>query len=153
MSKDRLVIIDADMLAGWRRPAPSLAQLWDAVDGLRVAHDDVDVAVVADASLRWALEGDERDQIDDDVATARLAFAPAGCTGGYSGFLSAIFTRAKSLDYWPVVITDRSLPGARLGRVRREDGRWVFDLDGMVAPDRHSAPDWQRRKQRKSVSS
>lgn len=135
-----LVIVDADTVAGWRRAAPSLAQLWQAVDDLREMHPEVDVAVVADPSLRWALGAEEQLAIEEDVRTGRLLYAPAGCTGGHVGFLAEVVRHAERIGLAPVVVTDQHLPGVMLCRVTRDGPRWVFDVSGaqasVVAPAR-----------------
>ena len=43
-----LLLLDANTLAGWRRPSPSLAQLHHAVLHLERARPDDRVAVIAD---------------------------------------------------------------------------------------------------------
>ena len=106
MAGPQIVVVDADTLAGWRRPSPSRAQLWAAIDDLRAAAPDVTVAVIADASLKWALAADEREAIEDDVATGRIVFAPAGCVGGHVGFLAAVVRRADELKIRTLVLTD-----------------------------------------------
>jgi hypothetical protein len=156
MAGPQLVVVDADTLAGWRRPSPSRAQLWAAIDDLRAAAPDVTVAVIADASLKWALAADEREAIEDDVATGRIVFAPAGCVGGHVGFLAAVVRRADELKIRTLVLTDARVPGARLTRVRREGERWVFDLKGskpIVADDASGprAPGSTRRRRRSAA--
>ncbi len=147
MSRERLVIIDADTVAGWRRAEPSLAQLWDAFDDLVEDEPDLKVAVLADPSLKWALGGDEREIMERDIAEGRLVCAPGGAVVGHVGFLTEVVRRAEEQGYSPVVVTDQQVPGARLSRVRREGTRWSFDLHGVtakvVAPDR---PDRRRRR-------
>lgn len=151
VARPQLLVVDADTLAGWRRPSPSRAQLWEAIEHLHEAEPDLTVAVIADASLKWALSADEREAIEDDVATGRLVFAPAGCHGGHVGFLHAVVQRAAALKIPTLVLTDARVPGARLTKVRREGDRWVFDLKGttVVADDapveRKSTPRRRRR--------
>ena len=151
MAPPQLLVVDADTLAGWRRPSPSRAQLWEAVDDLHRAEPDLTVAVIADASLKWALSADEREAIEDDVATGRLVFAPAGCKGGHVGFLAAVVERAEALKIRTLVLTDARVPGARLTKVRREGERWIFDLKGTKpvpageAPTAGGAPRRRRR--------
>ena len=58
-----LVIVDADTLAGWRRPSASLAQLRAALADLRAQAPDVPLAVIADPSLKWALPPDEQEGV------------------------------------------------------------------------------------------
>jgi hypothetical protein len=148
MPKKRpLVIVDADTLAGWRRPSASLQQLREAVADLRAQEPEVPIAVIADPSLKWALTPDEQEAIEDDIVGRRLLFSPAGGAGGHLGFLSAVVTRATERGYQPVVMTDQVIPGAMVGRVRREGTRWVFDLQGreitVAAPSR---PGHRRRR-------
>jgi hypothetical protein len=131
----QLVGVDADTLAGWRRSSPSRDQLWDAIGDLEDAAPGVTVAVIADASLKWALSVSDREAIEADVATGRLVFAPAGCQGGHVGFLAAVVARAAALGIRTLVLTDARVPGARLTKVRRDGPRWVFDLKGSEPVD------------------
>ena len=141
------MIVDADTLAGWRRPSASLAQLREAVADLVHQEPETPVAVIADPSLKWALPSDEQDAIEDDIVARRLLFSPAGGIGGHLGFLSRVVERADHLGFAPVVVTDQIIPGVRVGRVRREGTRWVFDLAGrditVADPDR---PSYGRRR-------
>ena len=130
----RYVVVDADTLAGWRRPTSSLAQLHEAVDHLRAQEPDAVIAVIGDPSLKWALNDIERDEIELDIVTRQLVFAPAGCVGGHKGFIGEVVSRAGKAGYRPVVVTDQAVPNAKLARVRREGPRWVFDLEGVAAP-------------------
>ena len=68
---DRFVIVDADMLAGWRRPTSSLDQLHDAVGQLRRQEPDVGIAVVGDPALKWALPESEHDRLERVVDLGR----------------------------------------------------------------------------------
>lgn len=130
MPEPQLVVVDADTLAGWRRSSPSRTQLWDAISDLEDAAPGVTVAVIADASLKWALSASDREAIETDVSDGRLVFAPAGCRGGHVGFLAAVVERAAALAIPTLVLTDARVPGARLTKVRRDGDRWVFDLEG-----------------------
>ncbi len=143
-----LVIVDADTLAGWRRATASLAQLHHAVRDLRAQVPEATVAVVGDPSLRWALDDAEREQLDEDVRTGVVAFAPAGAIGGHVGFIAKVAEKAVALGFSPVTISDRSIPGATLGRARRDGARWVFDLEGVPAPTITAAPSAHRRRPR-----
>jgi hypothetical protein len=136
----QLVVVDADTLAGWRRSSPSRTQLWEAIGDLREAAPDVTVAVIADASLKWALDAKDREAIEDDVATGRIVFAPAGCKGGHVGFLTAVVERADALKIRTLVLTDSRVPGARLTKVRREGDKWVFDLKGSKPVPTEESP-------------
>lgn len=147
MGSRRLVIVDADILAGWRRASPSLAQLHDAVGDLERQEPDAVIAVVADPSLKWALDESEREGIEDDIREGRLLFAPAGCRDGHVGFIARVVEVARERGFAPVVVTDRAVVGADLGRPSREGDRWVFQLSGveasLVAPSR---PSGRRRR-------
>lgn len=147
MARERLVIIDADTVAGWRRAEPSLSQLWDAVDDLVEDEPDLKIAVLADPALKWVLDVAEREIMERDIAEGRLVCAPGGSVVGHVGFLEEVVRRAEARGYSPVVVTDQQVPGARLSRVRREGTRWSFDLRGVepkvVAPTR---PDRRRRR-------
>ncbi len=129
MSK-RLVIVDADLLAGWRRPTPSLAQLRDAVAALVAQEPDATVAVIADPALKWSLDAADQAAIDHDITSRFLLLAPAGSAGGHVGFIARVVEVAAAGGWDPVVVTARSVPGARLGRPSRPGGQWRFDLDG-----------------------
>lgn len=130
---DRFVIVDADMLAGWRRPTSSLDQLHDAVGQLRRQEPDVGIAVVGDPALKWALPESEHDRLELDITSRSIVFAPAGTVGGHKGFISRCVETARDRGLSPVVLSDQAIPGAPLIRVRRDmAGQWVFDLDTVV---------------------
>ena len=126
---NRLVIVDADLLAGWRRATPSLVQLREAVGALAAQEPGVAIAVVADPALKWRLEPAEQADIENDIVSRFLVMAPAGSAGGHVGFIARVVEVAAERGFDPVVITARSVPGARLGRPRRVEGAWNFDLD------------------------
>jgi hypothetical protein len=153
MASRPLVIVDADTLAGWRRPSASLAQLRAAVSDLIIQEPDLPVAVIADPSLKWALPATEQDDIEDDIVARRILFSPAGGVGGHLGFLARVVERASALGFAPIVVTDQVIPGVRVGRVRREGERWVFDLAGhemtVAAPAR---PAHRRRRRTNSAA-
>lgn len=144
----RLVIVDAELVASWRRPAPSLAQLHDAVDALRAAEPDLLVAVIADAALKWDLDAVERALVEDDIVSRFLLFAPAGCEGGLVGFLTAVVDAARKKELDPVVITARAVPDVALGRVRRAPEGWQFDLDAPAPTIVATGQGRQRRRRR-----
>lgn len=123
------MIVDADLLAGWRRQVPSLGQLRDAVSALRRQEPDATVAVIADPALKWSLDAADQADIEHDIVSRALLLAPAGAKGGHVGFIARVVEQALTEGWDPVVITARSVPGARLGRPRRIDGAWSFDLD------------------------
>lgn len=144
----RLVIVDADLLASWRRAAPSLEQLHQAVDALADQEPDATIAVVADAALKWDLTEPERERIERDIAEQYLLLAPAGCAGGHVGFMARIVEQAVRDGWEPVVITARSVPGAPLGRPNRREGRWEFDLDAPQPTIVASGQPVRRRRRR-----
>ena len=148
MPADRFVIVDADMLAGWRRPTSSLDQLHEAVRQLREQEPDVGVAVVGDPALKWALPESEHERLELDITSRSIVFAPAGTVGGHKGFIAGCVTAARHRGLRPVVLSDQSIPGADLVRVRREAGRWVFDVDTVVTPTVTAAPSAHRRRRR-----
>jgi len=125
-----LAVVDAGMISGWRRPKPSLDQLAQALGDLRAAHRDVAVAVVGDPALKHALPKRSQDRLESDIANGSIVLAPAGTLTGFQGFLAEIVRRATAAGLRPVVVTDQLVPGAALGKVRQEEGTWVFDLTG-----------------------
>ncbi|MBI2706372.1 MAG: hypothetical protein HYX32_13940 [Actinobacteria bacterium] len=129
-----LVIVDADTLAGWRRPTSSLRQLHEAVEALKRQAPEAVVAVIADASLKWALSEDERELIEHDIVSGALLFAPAGCVDGHVGFIGKVVEKAKANGFTTVAITDQAVPHCPVARVsKNREGQWVFDLDARTA--------------------
>lgn len=146
--RGRLVIVDADLLAGWRRPSASLVQLREAVGALRTQEPSATVAVIADPALKWALDDADRDDLELDITSRFLLMAPAGSDGGHVGFIARVVEVATAAGWDPVVITARSVPGARLGRPQRVDGAWSFDLDApqpTIVADGSPPPRRRRR--------
>lgn len=125
-----LAIVDAGMLCGWRRATPSISQLHQAVFHLHVVHPGLRIAVVGDPALKHALSVADQALLDGDIEIGALVMAPAGTIGGFQGFLTRIVEQASAQGYEPVVITDRAIPDAPLGKVRIDGGRWKFDLAG-----------------------
>jgi hypothetical protein len=126
----RLIIVDADLLAGWRLPVASLSQLRSAVAALRSQQPDATVAVIADPALKWALDPADQADIENDIVSRFLLMAPAGSEGGHVGFIARVVEVATARGFDTVVISARAIPGARLGRPRFAAGQWSFDLDG-----------------------
>src|SRR5690349_11910933 len=146
-----LVIVDADTLAGWRRATSSLAQLHEAVAALRRQAPDAVVAVIADASLKWALSEKERDQIEVDIVTGQIVFAPAGCVGGHVGFMGRVVEKASTKGMSVVALTDQAVGDTPLARVRKaQAGAWVFDLEGAVASTTTTTQHHHRRRRTKA---
>jgi hypothetical protein len=124
-----LVLVDAEMLAGWRRSTPSLAQLYQAVLHLERQHPAAEVTVIADPSLKWVLGANDQVLFEADVVAGFLTCAPAGTKGGFAGFVAAIAARMGG-GRTAVVVTDRAVAGLPLARVTVDEGRWRFDLEG-----------------------
>lgn len=131
----RLVLVDADMLAGWRRSTPSLAQLHQAVLHLERQHPDATVTVVSDPSLKWALPAAEQAAFEGDIIAGVIVCAPAGAVEGTHGFLDAIAGKAAARGGDVVAVTDRALTDVPLARVTLTGGQWSFALDdASVSP-------------------
>jgi hypothetical protein len=130
MAARTLVLVDAGMVAGFRRAKPSLAQLHQALVHLHVQHPDVLVAVVADPSLKWDLDKADQVLFEGDIIAGAVVCAPAGALDGTVGFLGQSAARAANDGHPVVAVTDRAVPGIALGRLRNDGGRWLWDLDG-----------------------
>jgi hypothetical protein len=141
-----VVLLDADTVAGWRRPAPSLAQLHAAVRDLRNQHPDVTVAVVADPSIKWALPAAEQDAFEHDIVTRAVVCAPAGTRDGTHGWLVAVAERARRHAERVLVVTDRAVGGLPIVRLTTADGHFRFDLDGARTVEAPRAPTHRRRR-------
>ncbi|MGE3621789.1 MAG: hypothetical protein AB7L84_15140 [Acidimicrobiia bacterium] len=129
MAGPKLVLVDAGMVAGFRRSTPSLLQLHQAVIHLHRQHPDAHVAVIADPSLKWDLPAAEQVLFDGDIVARAVVCAPAGAIEGTLGFLSRTAARAVAAeDHDVVAVTDRAVPDVAIGRLRNESGRWVWDL-------------------------
>ena len=141
------MLLDADTVAGWRRVAPSLGQLHDAIDDLRREHPDVTVAVVADPAIKWALPDSDQEAFDHDIVTGAVVCAPAGTKDGTNAWLAAVAERAGRDADRVVVVTDRALPDLPIVRLRRVEERFSFDLDG-AAPVQSTGASSHRRRRR-----
>jgi len=137
MAASTLVLVDAGMVAGFRRATLSLAQLHQALVHLYRQHPDVKVAVLADPSVKWDLTGGEQAAFEGDIVAQAVVCAPAGALEGTAGFLERAAQRATTLGDDVVAFTDRALTGVALGRLRNDGGRWLWDLDGTrtLEPD------------------
>lgn len=129
MTAPTLILVDAGMVAGFRRATLSLAQLHQALVHLYCQHPGVQVAVVADPSLKWDLAGAEQAAFEGDIVAQVIVCAPAGALDGTVGFLERAARRAVAEGVTVVAFTDRALPDVALGRLRNEGGRWLWDLD------------------------
>lgn len=134
-----LVLVDAGMVAGFRRPKPSLAQLHQALVHLHRQHPEVRTAVLADPSLKWDLGGAEQTTFEGDIIAGAVVCTPAGAFEGTAGFLTRAAERATKQGYSVVAVTDRAVPEVALGRVRVDGGRWVWDLDVTHTIDKAGA--------------
>jgi len=144
----RVVIVDADTVAGWRRVTPSLDQLESAVSDLRRSAPGALIAIVGDPALKWALTAPEQERLDDWINHQQVVLAPAGTKDGHVGFIASTARKARLEGMRPVAITDRAVPDCPIARLRRDGDRWIFDLDHAlvmsVDPSRPIAP--QRRR-------
>jgi hypothetical protein len=143
-----LAVLDGGMISGWRRATPSLEQLHQAVFHLHASHPDLRVAVVADPALKHSLPPGDQPRLDADIEVGALVMAPAGTIGGFHGFLGRIVTQATEVGLRPVVITDRAVPDADLGKVRLDGGRWLFELSETTTTDRTPPPPHRGRRRR-----
>jgi len=152
MAASTLVLVDAGMVAGFRRATLSLAQLHQALVHLHRQHPDVKVAVLADPSVKWDLTGGEQAAFDGDIVAQAVVCAPAGALEGTAGFLERAAHRATELGVDVVAFTDRALAGVALGRLRNDGGRWLWDLDGTrtLEPDVAAAATTSPRRRRRS---
>jgi hypothetical protein len=155
MTAPTLVLVDAGMVAGFRRATVSLAQLHQALVHLYRQHPDAKVAVVADPSVKWDLDGSEQAAFEGDIIAGAIVCAPAGALEGTAGFLQRAAVRAADAGYDVVAFTALAISGVALGRLRNDGGRWLWDLDGTTTIDADeakaaasSAPPRRRRRTR-----
>lgn len=141
-----LVLLDADTVAGWRRVKPSLAQLRSATADLIRQHPGVKVAVVADPSIKWALDEDEHDAFEAAIVERAVVCAPAGTRDGTDGWVEAIVARARANGERVAIVTDRAVRGVPVARLGHAGGRFTFDLGGAREVEASSAPQWKRRR-------
>ncbi|MFM7509632.1 MAG: hypothetical protein ACKO5A_08800 [Actinomycetota bacterium] len=137
MTTETTVLLDADTVAGWRRSTPSLEQLHSAIEDLRRQHPDVEVAVVADPSLKWALPSVEQQRFEDDIVSRTVVCAPAGTRDGHGAWIAAVAAAAGAGGRRVVVVTDRAVPDLPIARLGRNGDRFNFDLAGAapLSPD------------------
>jgi hypothetical protein len=145
-----LLLLDADTLAGWRRPAPSLAQLHHAVLHLERARPDDSVAVIADPSLKFALTADEQSRFEADIVGGVLVCTPAGAVDGTHGFIAAVAERAVQQGWDVLAVSDRAVPGVPLARLRCDDaGRWSVEATSTIDVERARAAGSAKRPVRR----
>jgi hypothetical protein len=152
MAAPTLVLVDAGMVAGFRRASLSLAQLHQALVHLYRQHPGMLVAVLADPSLKWDLDGSEQGPFEGDIIAQAIVCAPAGALEGTVGFLERAAARAASQGQEVVAFTDRALAGVALGRLRNDGGRWLWDLDATRVIDGSDLPPTQPRAPRRRRS-
>lgn len=143
------MLVDAGMVAGFRRSKPSLAQLHQALVHLHRQHPDASTAVLADPSLKWDLGGSEQTAFEGDIVAGAVVCAPAGALDGTVGFLTRAAQRAKKDGYDVVAFTDRAVPDVALGQLRSGEGRWIWDIEAtrtIDADDVAAAPSRRRRR-------
>ena len=143
-----VVLLDADTVAGWRRPAPSLQQLHRAIDDLRSQHPEVTVAVVADASIKWALPAAEQPAFEQDIVTRAVVCAPAGTRDGTYGWMQAVVDTARRDAERVLAVTDRALTGVPVVRLTQVEGHFRFDLEGATVVDVKPTNPHRRRSRR-----
>lgn len=141
-----VVLLDADTVAGWRRSAPSLGQLNQARGDLAAEHPEVVVAVVADPSIKWALDDAEQDAFERSIVSREIVCAPAGTRGGADAWVGAIAAKVRANGNRVVIVTDRAVGGVPVARLRHEGSRFHFDLEGAREVEARSAPQWRRRR-------
>lgn len=139
MAASTLVLVDAGMVAGFRRATLSLAQLHQALVHLYRQHPDVLVTVVADPSLKWDLAGTEQAAFEGDIIAQAIVCAPAGALDGTMGFLERAARQGAAAGHDVVAFTDRAVADVPLGRLRNDGGRWLWDLDGTHTIDAAAA--------------
>jgi hypothetical protein len=139
MAPPTLVLVDAGMVAGYRRSSLSLGQLHQALVHLYQQHPDAKVAVVADPSLKWDLGKADQPLFEGDIIAGAVVCAPAGALDGTIGFLERSAAHATAEGMRVVAFTDRALPGVALGRLRNDGGRWLWDLDDTRTIDADGA--------------
>ncbi len=141
-----VVLLDADTVAGWRRSSPSLGQLHEAKADLVHEHPEVQVAVVADPAIKWALPDDQQDAFERSIVNRDIVCAPAGTIGGVDAWVGAIATKVRSNGDRVVVVTDRAVGGVPVARLHREGSRFHFDLAGAAEVAPRATPQWRRRR-------
>ena len=148
MANRILVLVDAGMAAGYRRAKPSLGQLHQALVHLHREHPEVQVAVLADPTLKWDLGSTESPLFEGDIVAGALVCAPAGAVEGTTGFLGRAAVKATRSGYDVVAFTDRALPDVALGQLRNEGGRWLWDLETTRTIDAPTEAVTTRRRRR-----
>jgi hypothetical protein len=139
MAPSTFVLVDAGMVAGYRRSSLSLSQLHQALVHLYRQHPEAKVAVVADPSLKWDLSKADQPLFEGDIIAGAVVCAPAGALDGTVGFFERLVRQAADEGNEVVAFTDRALAGVSLGRLRNDGGRWLWDLDDTRTIDADGA--------------
>lgn len=147
---DRVILVDADTVAGWRRVTPSFAQLSEAVADLRRQEPRATVAIVGDPALKWALSAEDQVLLDEEINHQRIVLAPAGTKDGHVGFIAAAVRSADARGLRPVVVTDRAVPGCPTARLRREGTTWRFDVENATVTTADRAQPVVRRRRKRA---
>lgn len=126
--KERILLVDAGLAAGWRRAVPDLDQLDDVVAAAR--QQVADTVVLADASLKWSLPEEQQERFERYRGTATVLCAPGGTRGGHHAFLAAAARAAakRGRDVWVLSGLDLGDGPWRLAMLRRPDGHWTIEL-------------------------
>ncbi len=126
--KDKILLVDAGLAAGWRRAVPDLDQLDEVVAAAR--QQVADTVVLADASLKWSLPEDQQERFEQYRGTATVLCAPGGTRGGHHAFLAAAARAAarRGRDVWVLSGLDLGEGPWRLAMLRRPDGHWTIEL-------------------------
>lgn len=148
-----LLLLDADTLAGWRRPTPSLAQLHHAILHLERTRPDDRVAVIADPSMKFSLTGEEQTRFDADIVAGVLVCTPAGAVDGTHGFIGAVARQAAEQGWNVLAVSDRAVADVPLARLHRDEyGRWSIESSGTVDAARAKAASSAQRPVRRRRS-
>lgn len=135
MSPPRLIIIDADTVAGWRRERPSFPQLLSAVGDIAKQHPSDIVTIIGDPALKWALPPEDQEPFDVAINTNRMVVAPAGCRSGHRGFIQAAVERAAALHLAPIVVSDQVIPNCDVAPLRRVGTEFRIDVTNPLKFD------------------
>ena len=106
------------------------------------------VAVVADASIKWALPTEEQPAFEKDIVTRAVVCAPAGTRDGTYGWMQAVVDTARRDADRVLAVTDRALTGVPVVRLTQVDGHFRFDLEGASVVDVKPSNPHRRRGRR-----
>lgn len=132
MSTPRIIIIDADTVAGWRRERPSFSQLMSAVRDIAAQHREDHVTIIGDPALKWALPIEDQPPFDTEINNNRMVVAPAGTRGGHRRFIQAACKRAETLQLRPIVVSDQVIPNCQVAPLRRIGPSFQIDVSNPL---------------------